>query len=109
MRDEFTVVNYLCLLSLEMNVHRYFDFLYYSPLSVCPFNISYSCNNGPSVSQSSHPLLSVVHRLHPECLGPVPVFTESVGFDWPARIRRPFKGEDEKKPKMCTCSSKAER
>ena len=49
-----------------------------------------------------------MHRLHPECLCPVPVFTESVGFDWPARIKRPFEGEDEKKPKICTCSSKAE-
>ena len=57
--SEFTVVNYLCLLSLGMNTYRYFDFLYYSPLSACPFNTSYSCNNGPSVSQSSHPLLEM--------------------------------------------------
>ena len=38
-----------------------------------------------------------MHHIYPECLGPVPVFTEFVSFDWPARMKRPFEGEDEKK------------
>ena len=36
-------------------------------------------------------------RLHPECLCPVPVFTESVGFDWQTCMKRSFEGEDETK------------